>query len=82
MVFYPGERLLDACIRELREETKIKVPGPILKGSIKRQSVYDDPYRSARGRTLTHGFYIELEPSAELPKVKGSDDAKLPAGCP
>jgi bifunctional NMN adenylyltransferase/nudix hydrolase len=73
----PGERLLDACIRELREETKLKIPSPVLKGSIKRQSVYDDPYRSARGRTLTHAFYIELEPSAELPKVKGSDDAKF-----
>lgn len=73
----PGERLLDACIRELREETKLKVPSPVLKGSIKRQSVYDDPFRSARGRTLTHAFYIELEPSAELPKVKGSDDAKV-----
>lgn len=73
----PGERLLDACIRELREETKLKVPNPVLKGSIKRQSVYDDPYRSARGRTITHAFYIELEPSAELPKVKGSDDARV-----
>jgi bifunctional NMN adenylyltransferase/nudix hydrolase len=71
-----GERLLDACIRELREETKLKVPTPVLKGSIKRQAVYDDPHRSARGRTITHAFYIELEPNAELPKVKGSDDAK------
>jgi bifunctional NMN adenylyltransferase/nudix hydrolase len=70
------ERLLDACLRELREETKLKVPTPVLKGSIKRQAVYDDPHRSARGRTLTHAFYIELEPNAELPKVKGSDDAK------
>lgn len=72
----PGERLLDASLRELREETKLKIPSPVLKGSIKRQAVYDDPYRSARGRTLTHAFYFELTPSAELPKVKGSDDAK------
>ncbi|HEY6529921.1 MAG TPA: bifunctional nicotinamide-nucleotide adenylyltransferase/Nudix hydroxylase [Cellvibrionaceae bacterium] len=71
-----GERLLDASLRELREETKLKIPTPVLKGSIKRQAVYDDPYRSARGRTLTHAFYFELTPSAELPKVKGSDDAK------
>ncbi len=71
-----GERLLDACLRELREETKLKVPAPVLKGSIKRQAVYDDPHRSARGRTVAHAFYIELEPSAELPKVKGGDDAK------
>ncbi|MFO1389501.1 bifunctional nicotinamide-nucleotide adenylyltransferase/Nudix hydroxylase [Cellvibrio sp.] len=71
-----GERVLDACLRELREETKLKVPTPVLKGSIKRQAVYDDPHRSARGRTVTHAFYIELEPNAELPKVKGGDDAK------
>lgn len=71
-----GERLQDACLRELREETKLKVPEPVLKGSIKRSQVYDDPHRSARGRTITHAFYIELEPNAELPKVKGGDDAK------
>lgn len=71
------EKLQDACLRELREETKLKVPVPVLKGSIKKQGVYDDPYRSARGRTITHAFYIELEPQAELPKVKGGDDAKL-----
>lgn len=70
------ERLQDACFRELREETKLKVPVPVLKGSIKKQGVYDDPFRSARGRTITHAFYIELAPHAELPKVKGSDDAK------
>lgn len=73
----PGERLLNACLRELREETRLKVPAPVLKGSIRRQAVYDDPYRSARGRTITHAFYMELEPNAELPRVKGSDDARL-----
>lgn len=71
-----NERLLDACLRELREETRLKVPAPVLKGSIKRQNVYDDPFRSARGRTITHAFYIELEPNQTLPKVKGSDDAR------
>jgi len=72
----PHERLLDACLRELREETRLKVPAPVLKGSIRKQAVFDDPYRSARGRTITHAFYIELEPNASLPKVKGSDDAR------
>lgn len=70
------ELLLDACLRELREETRLKVPAPVLKGSIKRQAVYDDPYRSSRGRTITHAFYMELQPNASLPKVKGADDAK------
>lgn len=71
-----NEKLVDACLRELREETRIKVPAPVLKGSIKNQQVFDDPHRSARGRTITHAFYIELAPNKALPKVKGGDDAK------
>lgn len=70
-----NERLTDGVIRELREETKIKVPAPVLKGSIKSSQVFDHPDRSARGRTITYAFYIEL-PDGPLPKVTGSDDAK------
>ncbi|VAW68795.1 Nicotinamide-nucleotide adenylyltransferase, NadM family / ADP-ribose pyrophosphatase [hydrothermal vent metagenome] len=71
-----GEKLVDACLRELREETRLKVPAPVIKGSIKGQQVFDDPHRSARGRTITHAFYIELKADKVLPKVKGGDDAK------
>ena len=70
------ETLLQACLRELREETKLKVPEPVLKGSILAQEVFDDPYRSSRGRTITHAFYLELKPDTKLPKVKGGDDAR------
>jgi bifunctional NMN adenylyltransferase/nudix hydrolase len=70
------ERLLDACLRELREETRLKVPAPVLKGSLKAQQVFDDPHRSARGRTITHAFHIDLEPAEELAKVKAGDDAR------
>lgn len=70
------ERLQDACIRELREETKLKIPEPVLRGCIKRWQPFDDPHRSARGRTITHAFLIELPASESLPKVKGSDDAE------
>jgi bifunctional NMN adenylyltransferase/nudix hydrolase len=70
------ERLEEAMLRELREETRLKVPAPVLKGSIRRQQVFDSPYRSTRGRTITHAFYIELSPDTSLPKVKGGDDAK------
>jgi len=69
------ERLIDAMLRELREETKIKVPAPVLRGCIKQTAVFDHPSRSARGRTITHAFLVELPPG-ELPRVKGSDDAK------
>lgn len=64
----------DAAIRELREETGIKVPAPVLRGNIVRSRVFDAIDRSPRGRIITHAFYIQL-PDGELPKVKGSDDA-------
>jgi bifunctional NMN adenylyltransferase/nudix hydrolase len=64
-----------AMLRELREETKIKVPEPVLKGSIVRSRVFDAIDRSPRGRIITHAFHIVL-PDGELPKVKGSDDAE------
>jgi bifunctional NMN adenylyltransferase/nudix hydrolase len=65
----------DAAIRELREETMIKVPAPVLRGSIVRGKVFDAIDRSPRGRIITHAFYIQL-PDGELPKVKGGDDAE------
>jgi bifunctional NMN adenylyltransferase/nudix hydrolase len=65
----------DAAIRELREETLIKVPAPVLRGNIVRSKVFDAIDRSPRGRIITHAFYIQL-PDGELPKVKGSDDAE------
>jgi len=68
------ELLLDACIRELKEETRLKLPEPVLRGSIKGQRVFDRPDRSQRGRTITHAYFFEF-PSGELPPVKGGDDA-------
>lgn len=65
----------DAAIRELREETQIKVPAPVLRGSIVRSKVFDAIDRSPRGRIITHAFFIRL-PDGELPKVKGADDAE------
>ena len=69
-----NERIQDACMRELREETRLKVPLPVLHGSVKNKEVFDHPDRSLRGRTVTQAFYIELPPG-KLPQVKGGDDA-------
>jgi len=63
-----------AMLRELREETQIKVPAPVLKGNIVRSRVFDAIDRSPRGRIITHAFHIQL-PDGDLPKIKGSDDA-------
>lgn len=71
-----GEKILDAVLRELREETKIKVPTPVLKGNIVTSKVFDDPNRSSRGRTITHAYLIHLPPDTKLPLVKGADDAE------
>lgn len=70
-----GEFIEDGVIRELIEETQISVPEKVLRGSIAKRQVYDDPWRSQRGRTITHAFLIKLDDRAPLPKVKGSDDA-------
>ena len=69
-----GEGLLDSCLRELREETRLKIPVPVLKGSIKGEHVFDHPERSQRGRTITHAYHFEF-PAGDLPPVKGGDDA-------
>lgn len=81
LIAFPGgfleqnERIVDGMIRELREETKLKVPEPVLKGSIRYTHVFDDPNRSMRGRTITHAFLIVL-PDGELPLVKAGSDAR------
>jgi bifunctional NMN adenylyltransferase/nudix hydrolase len=69
-----SERLFDACLRELREETRLRVPLPALRGALKSQRVFDHPERSLRGRTITHAFCIEFA-SGPLPEVRGGDDA-------
>lgn len=70
-----NEKLQAAAIRELREETRLKIPAPVLAGSIKDREVFDHPDRSQRGRTITHAYYFEF-PAGELPPVKGGDDAE------
>ena len=69
------EKLDDAVYRELKEETKIKVPEPVLRGSTVKKELFDSPHRSVRGRTITQAYLIKLQDREELPKVKGGDDA-------
>jgi bifunctional NMN adenylyltransferase/nudix hydrolase len=71
----PTERIFDAAIRELIEETRLKVPEKVLRGSLVHKDVFDDPERSLRGRTLSYTHYFRLDDTAKLPRVKGSSDA-------
>lgn len=69
------ETVRECALRELEEETKIKVPPRILDTSIVKDKLYDHPSRSLRGRTVTTVYHIDLRGERSLPKVKGSDDA-------
>lgn len=71
-----NETFLQGAIRELKEETRLKVPVPVLKGSIKKRQVFDDPHRSTRARIITEAFHFHLINDTTLPEVRGSDDAK------
>lgn len=69
------EKAFDSAVRELKEETRLKVPEAVLRGSCKMEKLFDHPERSLRGRTITEAFLFDLPDQADLPKVKGSDDA-------
>ena len=68
------EPIETACLRELEEETALKVPPAVLKGSIRAREVFDAPFRSSRGRTVTHAFLIDLG-VGPLPKIKTGGQA-------
>lgn len=69
------EEIFDGALRELKEETNILFPREELRKCLKGEHVFDHPSRDARGRTITHGFYFEIERLGPLPAVKGGDDA-------
>jgi bifunctional NMN adenylyltransferase/nudix hydrolase len=69
------ERFRDAYIRELREETNLRVPVPVLRGSTKFGRDFDEPHRSARGRLVTKCYHVHLENDVKTPEVRGGDDA-------
>lgn len=69
------ERIEAGCLRELWEETGLKVPEKVLEGSIGQAHVWDHPFRSQRGRVITHAFGIDLKDTV-LPKIRAASDAK------
>lgn len=72
----PGETHLKAVLRELREETRIKVPDAVLLGSLVHRERFEDRYRSSRGRVITEAFLFHLAPGGDFPRMSGRDDAK------
>lgn len=70
-----NEYTRQAIIRELREETNLRIPLPIIEKTIVYDQWFEDPDRSSRGRTVTHVFKFEFDATKELPRVTGGDDA-------
>lgn len=70
-----NETQRDAAIRELKEETAIKVEKKDLYAAIKAEKSFDSVNRSLRGRTITQAYFLKLG-SGLLPKIKGGDDAE------
>jgi len=68
------ERVADAVLRELDEETRFDLPKAALRQACRGQALFDHPERSQRGRTLTHAFFFDLALDA-LPEVDAADDA-------
>ena len=88
-----NERLRSAAIREVIEETKIKltegkdpakvkkITSDILRGSIRAEQVFDKPDRSDRGRTITHAYFFRLDDTKPLPLVKGMKQGNTDPEC-
>ena len=62
-----GERVDDACRRELHEETGLDVPAD----SLRLVGVYSDPDRDPRGHTCSIAYLTQIENTP----VMGGDDA-------
>lgn len=71
------ETFMQCAIRELREETNLRVPERVLLGSVKSTKLYDNPNRSfgIPRNTLAVHFDIASDANGGLPRANGTDDA-------
>jgi len=68
------ETCWQSCLRELEEETHLKLLEETMRRSLRAVAVFDHPDRSQRGRTITHAHHFDLG-ERELPEVRADDDA-------
>lgn len=69
--------LLDCAVRELFEETSLKVPEKVIRGSVVATKLYDSNKRSFGIPHNTLAVHIRISPDhdGKLPKVHAADDA-------
>jgi bifunctional NMN adenylyltransferase/nudix hydrolase len=68
------ETVYQSAVRELEEETGLRLLPDTLRQALRAVAVFDHPDRSQRGRTISHAHHFDLG-ERELPDVQGSDDA-------
>lgn len=68
------DSLWQSCLRELAEETGWAPFPQDAAAALRGVLVFDHPYRSLRGRTITHVHVLDW-PAQQLPAVQGADDA-------
>jgi bifunctional NMN adenylyltransferase/nudix hydrolase len=68
------ETVYQSALRELEEETQLRLLDGDMKNALKAVHVFDHPDRSLRGRVITHAHFFDLG-SRSLPDVQAADDA-------
>jgi bifunctional NMN adenylyltransferase/nudix hydrolase len=68
------ETAWQSCLRELAEETHLRLLDETMRRSLRSVAVFDHPDRSQRGRTITHAHHFDLG-DRELPELRADDDA-------
>ena len=82
------ETFFDCAIRELIEETNVRVPEKVLRGSVVSTRLFDDPNRSFGIPRNTLAVHIRIKPDGDgslrqsLPRANGADDAASVAWVP
>lgn len=74
--FVERERLLDAMLRELTEETCLTISKEKALSCLRKTATYDDPSRDPRSHIISTVFGLNLDEFEEAPLVKARSDAK------
>lgn len=71
-ILEPTKTLQETAIHNLRERTKLKVPVPVLRGSIVKQKMFSQPTQECE-RNVVQAFLFQLKDDEPLPKVKDAE---------
>ena len=70
----PRETVWQSALRELDEETGLRLLDSDIEAAFKTVQVFDHPDRSQRGRVITHAHWFDLGPRRP-PELTAGDDA-------